>query len=132
MATKSNPNRLTRLALMASVMWLGACQATLNSSAVDARLSASDNEARAQIADKLSSHYSRAVVVAPNAFVESSVLALESGRVRGPTARVANGRILEGPRSVRLVSREGRCLLVDQVSGEIIALESVSCVPVTN
>ncbi len=107
---------------------LASCQTLSSAADVEARLAPDDQDARDQIAGALTAHFGRQVIVADTAFVASSVFALAHSAGTSPDAKAAGGRVLDAPKSVQLVMRRGRCMLVDLATHEAIELDGVNCI----
>lgn len=108
---------------------LAGCQSLAPVADVDAVLPDDDVKSRQEIEKVLTEHFGRRVNVSGVAFANNSVLALEHSAGSGPDARLAGGRVLDEPASVRLVRSGKYCVLVDLATGQRIDVGAIGCLP---
>lgn len=103
------------------------CQTVGVGSGQPARIIDATNASRAELQDAVNTIFGTNVVIADNAFNNSSVLTIE----RGPRPSMENpnpiGRNMEQPVQLRLVIDEGDCILVDPRNNARYSLANTAC-----
>jgi hypothetical protein len=120
---------IIRFIALASVVVLCACESNNTKTPVFARVVEVDDVARMEIKSAVAKLlYQDDVLLAQDAFVDSSVLVLERPPHKDAQQNRMQGRELQMPEKITLQRIAGDCVLKRLSNDEIVKLQQVKCV----
>lgn len=115
---------------VASVLLLVACKNGTLQDEVPARVQAPTPAGKAELQAAVAEALGRTeVLLADDAFIDSSTLVVERRPARDPAGNRLPGRELEKPERFQLLLSGGDCILLRESSGERWTLREVRCQP---
>ena len=117
-----------RACLLAAMVALAACKNVAPDTGTRAIIVDPDDESRAALRSTVNEIFGRDVLLADDALTTSSLLVIERDTPRSIEGSPAQGRTMDMPYSLRLVTDGTNCILVDERDGSRHRLDDTDCV----
>lgn len=117
-----------KLTILAAVVLLAGCKTAAITSEFPALIIDPDDASRAALQAAVNAAMHREVLLAADALTETSTLVIDRRSADTIDNSAAQGRIMETPLQLHLVSNGTDCLLVDPRNDSRQVLENTSCV----